>query len=247
MIMKNSPAFIIIAVLVGLCYPSCKHEPIDGLDTTPIDTTGTPIDTTPVTAIPCSPDSVYFQNEVLPLLISNCTKSGCHNTIDRQEGIILDSYANIMATVDDVTSTDWSKNELIEVLLTTEPDKKMPPAPNQPLSTEQIGRISKWVTQGAPNNQCNEQSGNTCDTTNITYTTFIKPLIQGKCQGCHSGSNPQGGIDLSTYASAKPTATNGKLVSSITRATNWMPKSGQKLDNCTITKVKAWVNAGAPQ
>ena len=111
--MKNSPAFIMLAVLVGLCYPSCKHEPIDGLDTTPIDTTGMPIDTTPVTAVPCSPDSVYFQNEVLPLLVSNCTESGCHNTIDRQEGIILDSYANLMATVDDVTSTDWSKNELI--------------------------------------------------------------------------------------------------------------------------------------
>jgi hypothetical protein len=246
---KNVFPVLFVCILVALCYPSCKHEPfIDGspdpTDTLPTDTV--PVDTTPV-EIPCSPDSVYFENEILPMLVSNCTESGCHNAIDRQDGVILDSYANIIGTVDGVTSNDWNENELIEVLVLNDPSERMPPAPNDKLTLAQVERITKWIAQGAKNNGCNEQTGGACDTLGLTYTNFIKPLVQAKCQGCHGGTNPSAGINLSAYASTKPVALNGKLVASITRASNWMPKNGQKLDNCTINKVKAWVNAGAPE
>ena len=233
-----------MCVLGALCYPSCKHEPFS--DNIPDPTDTIPGDTTTIDT-PCSPDSVYFQNEILPVLVSNCTESGCHNAIDRQDGIILDSYTNIMATVEDITNLDWNENELMEALLENDVDERMPPLPNEPLTPAQINRIGQWITQGAKNNGCNEQSGSACDTVGLSYTNFVQPLMQAKCQGCHSGANPSGGINLSTYASAKSVAQSGKLVASVTRTSNWMPKNGQKLNQCTVDKIKAWVNAGAPQ
>ncbi len=249
--MKKSKAFVLFvtAAIAALCYPSCKHEPLVDPGTGPIDTIDTidvPIDTPPV-VVPCSPDTVYFQNEILPLLVSNCTESGCHNATDKQKGVILDSYDNIIATVDDVRSNDWNKNELIEVLVLNEPDKRMPPAPNEKLTLLQVERITKWVAQGALNNRCDEQGGAPCDTNTVTYSNFVKPLVQAKCQGCHGNSNPSAGINLSSYTTAKPAAQNGKLLGAVTRTSNWMPRNGQKLDDCTVNKIKSWINAGAPE
>jgi hypothetical protein len=113
------------------------------------------------------------------------------------------------------------------------------------LSTAQIDMIKKWVQQGAQNNACNESFG-TCDSlTTVRYSQFVQPLLQAKCTGCHNNSNPQGGINLSNYDKVKPYVTNGKLYLSVSRSTNWMPKGGAKLDNCTVTKLKKWINDGA--
>jgi hypothetical protein len=237
-----------LVILVSLSSPACKHDPSlpGGID--PTDTIVDPVDTTgggTGSGIPCDPDSIYFQNQILPILVSNCTESGCHNEIDRKEGIVLTSYQNIMNTVDDMYSTDWDKNEMMEALLEDDPDKRMPygkPA----LPQAQINLIAAWIQQGAKNNGCNENYG-ACETVNVKYSAFVQPLIQAKCQGCHSGSAPQGGVNLSTYTNVKTLALNGKLYAAVTRTTNWMPNGGAKLDDCTLDKLKAWVDAGAPE
>jgi len=79
---------------------SCKHDPF------------IPVDPDTPSGGTCDPDTVYFQNQVLPLLISSCTESGCHNAQDRAEGVVVDSYESLMTTVEDVTRTNWSKNDL---------------------------------------------------------------------------------------------------------------------------------------
>ena len=48
----------------------------------------------------CDPSIVYFKQDVLPLLQSNCAKSGCHNEESRKHGVVLNSYENLMATVE---------------------------------------------------------------------------------------------------------------------------------------------------
>lgn len=227
------------ALLLLFSVLACKHEPLVG------PTNPNPNDPPTVGAV-CSPDTVYFQNQVLPLLISNCTQSGCHNAQDRKEGIVLDSYASLMSTVKKVNSTDWNKNELTEAILETDPDDRMPRPPSVPLSTVQINLIKTWVSQGALNNSCDEGAGN-CDTTANKYSLFVKPLILAKCQGCHSGSAPQGNINLSTYATVRSLALNGKLYASVTRPSGWMPQGGAKLDGCSLAKLKAWIDSGAPE
>lgn len=89
---------------------------------------------------------------------------------------------------------------------------------------------------------------NTCDTMSVTYSATIKPIMAASCAtaGCHLTSGPSG-YDLSTYAGVKIVATNGNLMESIKHSgyASAMPKDAPKLDDCTISKIGAWVNAGA--
>ena len=241
--MQRYTLFLLFTLLiVGLVFSACKHNPL--VDPSVIDPDDPPI--IGPGGNTCSPDSVYFQTQVLPILISNCTQSGCHNAQDHEEGIILTSYQSLMNTVEKVNSNNWDENELMEVIRDTDPDKRMPRPPNAPLTQDQINLIGTWVNQGAKNNTCTEQTGN-CDPTTGTYAAFVKPLIQAKCQGCHSGSAPQGNINLSTYANAKAVAVSGKLYTAVTRTSNWMPQGGAKLDTCALSKLKNWIDLGAPE
>jgi len=241
-----------LVVLLSLSAPACKHDPAfpgggDPIDTTdnPIDTTGNPGGGGNNSGVPCNPDSVYFQNQILPILISNCTESGCHNNVDKEDGVILTSYQSLVSTVENATLNNWDENKLMKALLEDDPDDRMPYG-KPPLPQAQINLIATWIQQGAKNNGCNENYG-ACDTVNVKYSAFVQPLIQAKCQGCHSGAAPQGGVNLSTYTNVKTFATNGKLYAAVIRTTNWMPKGGAKLDDCTLDKLKSWIDAGAPE
>lgn len=234
------PAILFMLFLI-FYTPACKHDPNILIQPNPIDTTQH--NGNPNTGVLCDPDSVYFQNQILPILISNCTESGCHGPADHQDGVVLSSYQQLMATVEGVSLTNWGENKLIKVLLDDDPEGRMPSG-KPPLPAAQINLIQTWILQGAKNNACNENYA-ACDTLSVKYSTFIQPLIQSKCQGCHSGATAQGGVDLSAYQNVKTLAQNGRLYGSVTRISNWMPNGGAKLDDCTLAKMKAWINAGA--
>jgi hypothetical protein len=87
-----------------------------------------------------------------------------------------------------------------------------------------------------------------CDTASVTYSGTVKPMIEQQCLSCHSGAQPSGGIDLSTYAAVKVQADNGQLYGAIAHLEGFQPMpQGSKLSNCDISKVKIWVDASAPQ
>jgi hypothetical protein len=89
--------------------------------------------------------------------------------------------------------------------------------------------------------------GGGCDTSAVKFSTFIQPLLSSQCYSCHSGAAPTGIFDLSSYDNVKTMALdNNRLYAAVTRTTNWMPNGGAKLDNCTLSKIDAWVKAGAP-
>ncbi len=221
-----------IAAGILILLNSCKHEipvPIDNGNTTPppvVDTTG------PVLRA-CSPDSVYFANEIFPLISSTCAMSGCHDAVSHREGVNLTSYTRIVYYVKKGNATGSSLYRIIA-------SGEMPPS--IPWTSDQLSKLQKWINQGANNNICDM-----CDSTNITYSTGIKPVIQNKCQGCHNPSSLGGGIDLSTYAGVKASATSGKLYGSIMWASGYsaMPKGGIKMSACEITQFKKWIDAGA--
>jgi hypothetical protein len=219
-----------------LSMPACQHDPFQPQ---------IPLDPPSATG-ECDPDSVYFQNQILPILVSNCTESGCHNAQDREDGVVLDSYQSLVNTVENATQNDWKENKLMRAILESDLDDRMPPPPKSALPTAQIDLIKTWLAQGAQYNACDENAGG-CDLTEARFGTFVKPLMQSKCQGCHSGNSPQGGIKLTNYAEIKTVALNGKLYAALTRSANWMPQGGAKLDNCSLQKIQAWVQAGAPE
>ena len=156
--------------------------------------------------IPCDPDTIYFTQSVLPLLVSSCAIPGCHDDETHEEGIRFTSYANIMNS-DVIDAGDPGSSDMIEAITGTDPDDIMPPPPHEPLSQTQIDLIWTWIEQGALNNSCSSA----CDTSNVTYAGTIGPLFEAKCTGCHSGSTPQGGLNFTSYAVVNMVALDGRL------------------------------------
>lgn len=247
---------MILAGLILMMIPSCMHDPMEPIDIGPIDTTGNPIDTTgnptdtltgiDTTGYPCSPDTVYFYKDILPILVSNCAKSGCHDAESHEEGLVLDSYEHVIAE-HIVRPNDVNRSDLYKVITSNDPEKRMPQAPSPKLTTDQIALISKWIQQGAKDLYCNESYGS-CDTTNITYSGVIQPMLAHYCTGCHSGASPSANLTLTSYADVQAVALNGKLAGSVSWINGYkpMPKGEAQWSACNINKLKAWINHGAP-
>ena len=87
-----------------------------------------------------------------------------------------------------------------------------------------------------------------CDTSITTYSGFVSPFINNNCIGCHSDAVNSGGVSLEGHTKAQLKALDGPLLGSLGHQAGYaaMPPSGIKIDNCTYTKISAWVNAGAP-
>ena len=190
----------------------------------------------------CDTNVIYFNQDVLPILASNCAKSGCHDVGSHEDGIILNSYANVMATAD-VVPYNLSAGDLYEVITTHDADDAMPPPPETSLSDEQIGIIEDWIMQGAQNLTC-VNSG--CDSVNVSYTGEVWPIIQNKCKGCHSGSAPGGNILLTDYNTVSTIAANPKFMGSILHASGYsaMPKNAAMLSTCEIGVLRNWIAEG---
>ena len=90
--------------------------------------------------------------------------------------------------------------------------------------------------------------GVVCDTSAVTFTNDVLPIMNASCNGCHSTSSALGGIVLDNYGSVSTQALNGKLYNSVEQinGASPMPKGGTKLDVCKINKIRIWIAAGAP-
>ena len=95
----------------------------------------------------------------------------------------------------------------------------------------------------------------TCDTTTITYSHDVLPIITANCAiagGCHDAAGAAtSGYDYSgSITVLQGNATSGALVTDInwapTRGHNNMPKNLPQLSSCDINKITRWVNQGAP-
>ena len=221
-------AAIFLSLLIAII--SCRHHPL--FDTVTIQPPSP-------SAPPCSPDTAYFVNDVMPIITSNCAMAGCHDNISAKEGIRLTSYNGVRSIV---SPGNASGSSLYKVIIKTS-NSRMPPPPMPALTLVQKTIIQKWINQGAKNNVC----AGRCDTTQFTYSGAVKPLIDNKCVGCHNPSNLGGSIDLSTYTNVKVVALNGKLLGSIKQQAGYsaMPKNSYKLSDCEITQVNKWIVAGA--
>jgi len=207
-------------VIITLLISSCRHEPVL--------MEGTP--------------TVCFEDQVLPLIRSNCAISGCHDA-GSDEGPTLTNYENISEYV---VPGKPNKSELFKVITATSLLVEfMPPSPREPLTISQINLINIWILQGALNNSCLLIP---CDTAEVNYSAEIFPIIDTYCKGCHSGNDPSGGIHLENHEQIAAVALNGKLFGSVSFAGGYvpMPYQGDMLPECYVAMIKKWVDAGAP-
>jgi len=86
-----------------------------------------------------------------------------------------------------------------------------------------------------------------CDTTNVTFSRTIVPVLSNSCYSCHSNKTAAvngNNIRLENYADvvAKAVAIAGSIKH--TGGFSYMPKNGGMIKACSITRFDIWVRNG---
>jgi hypothetical protein len=228
---KNSSLVTLITLGMAAFLTACVHEPMVSPGETITDGGGGGTEPEPVDT--CDQSTAYFEQDVLPIFVQNCTMSGCHNTpTDENDEVVLTSYAGVMN--DEYSDDIWDEIG----------DGDMPPDTMNQLTAQDIATLETWLEQGSQNNSC--EGG--CVTTTVTYSGTILPIIQDRCDGCHGPNNPQGQLDFSTWNDLNTVAADGRLALAIQHQTGAepMPPSGPSLSQCRIDRILTWIQDGAP-
>jgi len=92
---------------------------------------------------------------------------------------------------------------------------------------------------------------NTCDTTTISYTTDILPILNANCNSssCHA-SGGSSGYNFSDTTVLHSSTVVQNIVNDINftpsgKGHNSMPYLGNKISQCDINKITRWVNLGS--
>lgn len=182
---------------------------------------------------------VCFQEDILPIFVSNCSQSGCHNPIDQEEDLDLTHYDGIMK---EVTPGHPALSEIYSVIKGKHPS--ITPEGRPALTDEQVNQIKLWIIIGAPNSSlCRE-----CDTLNFTYSGRVQPILDNWCYGCHNSVAAEAGIDLTTYNGVVQVVNDGSLLGSIHHQAGFvpMPINTGGLSTCDISAIEHWINDGFP-
>ncbi len=86
-----------------------------------------------------------------------------------------------------------------------------------------------------------------CDTTAVTYSGIVLPIIQQSCYTCHSEAANQGGVNIEGYPQIKAFVDNGLLLGAIKHQSGFspMPKNSPKMPDCEILQIETWIDQGA--
>ena len=233
--MKRSSitTLVITTVIATVISLTCTHKP--ELSVMPGNKSTNPVDTTKTNT---SDTGICFERDILPIFISNCTKSSCHDATTHAEGYVLDNYHDIVQT--GILPGDAAASAIYQSMTTAE--DIMPPS--GALASTQTNLIKQWINAGALDSGACKS---VCDTNNFAYSSGISPMIQLYCVGCHSiASGPAG--NLADYYTLRTIALNGHLVGDISHLPGYdpMPKGSIQLSDCQITQVKKWIAAGTP-
>lgn len=91
----------------------------------------------------------------------------------------------------------------------------------------------------------------TCETDNLTYTNGASQILNASCAiaGCHVDGTATFRMD--NYDDAFLAVGFGRIIGSINHEENFKPmpypEGSDKLEDCDIDKLTAWINAGAPE
>jgi hypothetical protein len=213
---KTTAIFLSTLFALTFMLSQCKHEP-----------------TLRLTA---ADSAICFERDILPIFVSSCAKSGCHDATTAHHGVRLNDWQGIIAA-----GVKPGKPEKSEVYEEIEEEMGGPKYGN--LNADQKLLIKKWIMLGAKNDT---NCPTDCDSAQFKYSTTIKPLIDKYCIGCHAYPNASGSIELSSHAGVVAATAGGKLLNSLKATTNWMPKGGNRLSDCQIKQFEKWINAGTP-
>jgi len=188
----------------------------------------------------CTKDAYYpdvcFQNDILPIFLTKCATSGCHNSKDHAKRIDLTNYDGIMRHVSPHYPAFSSAYTQIS-------SGEMPPEGYSDLTEKEINLVKAWINMGATNSSACSAP---CDTTIHTFSGGVQPILDMYCKGCHGDQVAKGGINFSSYAGVN-SIKSSRLLGSIKHLTGVlpMPEGASALSECQINTIEKWVNEGS--
>jgi hypothetical protein len=80
----------------------------------------------------------------------------------------------------------------------------------------------------------------------VTYSGFVKPLLEKRCVSCHSSALASGSVNVENYEKLIAHIENNSFLGAIRHSPGFtpMPKGEAKLSDCDIKKLESWINAG---
>lgn len=88
-----------------------------------------------------------------------------------------------------------------------------------------------------------------CDTTAVSYSVDILPIMTDRCLGCHNAASANGGVALEPFDELLVYVDNGSFLCSIEwgNGCSEMPKNQPQIPPCEISKIAQWIADGAPE
>lgn len=93
-----------------------------------------------------------------------------------------------------------------------------------------------------------DQMDDVCETAGVSYSNDIQTILSGcTSSSCHGSGSFNG--SMANYEDAKTFAGAGRILGALNHQPGFsaMPKNGGKLDDCKISFVAAWIEAGFPE
>lgn len=119
------------------------------------------------------------------------------------------------------------------------------------ISVSLIGLLSVLLVSLTPgcyyDNEQDLYPDTTCDTTDVSYSAVILPIIDIACYVCHDAATSLGTVNLEGYDALKTYALNGSLIGVLRREAGYspMPQNAGPLPDCDIDKIESWIQDGA--
>lgn len=177
-----------------------------------------------------------WTDDVSPLVASKCLT--CHATAD-MTGLAMDTYADIMAGGKEGPVV-VPGNSADSVLYTIQAAGGHPGQ----FTDEELATVKAWIDTGAVENSQTASSP--------VWEGDIANIFESKCITCH-GTTVMSGLNLTTYADALNGGETGPVITPGDGATSLLITKQQagghpgQLTDEEIARVRAWIDAGAPE
>ncbi|MCA9035430.1 MAG: hypothetical protein KDA91_09875 [Planctomycetaceae bacterium] len=157
---------------------------------------------------------VSFEQQVAPILKDNCVS--CHDADSAGGMLRLDTYTNMTrgSRSGPLAIPGRPLNSLIMAKIMTPDMRQRMPRNAAKLSDEDISLIGRWIEQGAEFDGEDKDAMIGESTTpkkppvkvvmadgseTVSFMKDVAPFLVTICLGCHSGNNPRGGYNVTTF------------------------------------------------
>ena len=85
-----------------------------------------------------------------------------------------------------------------------------------------------------------------CDTLNVSYNLDVNPILMNPCYNCHGNNNTVSVYEFEGYLDLINFIEKGKLLGAVKRQGGFlaMPQGADKMPDCEISILEAWINQG---